>query len=461
MSRLGVVLFAVTTGWTVMHPSPVSSETLSLADCIERALEHNTQVRVSEEGVRRSHAEVRSARASRLPASATAFGFSRSRTGSSVRVQENPTGDVDPVTGQRILREEETLIPGIDRNSFALSTSISYTIFDGGSSRFTHRASKQTLAGAEMDLEASRAAIRFAVKERYFALLRAGHLLEVDEEALRLSEKRLEEVKAKLEVGVGTRSDVLRLSVASDNAQADLIEGEQAVVLAQANLNHIIGDVIAAPIEIVPHQGAAPEAEQALGLSTELIARALQRNPEVLQQRHAVQAAESDLRSARGAHYPRLTSNLSYSRTNETFDRVYGELDKNYRLNGGVSLTHELFDGGTRRARVERSQAALQIARMQLDQRNRDIELAVETAHLNVIRLAKLLRLAEGTVQLAREDLRLAEERYNVGMGRLLEVLDAQVGFTQARSDEVRIRYDLTIALADLDRLTGSDLQSD
>ena len=115
MSRLGVVLVVVTTGW--MHPSSVSSETLSLADCIERALEHNTQVRVSEESVRRSLADVRSARASRLPsATATAFGFSRVRTGSSVRVQENPTGDVDPVTGQRILREEETLIPGIDRN---------------------------------------------------------------------------------------------------------------------------------------------------------------------------------------------------------------------------------------------------------------------------------------------------------------------------------------------------------
>ena len=90
-----------------------------------------------------------------------------------------------------------------------------------------------------------------------------------------------------------------------------------------------------------------------------------------------------------------------------------------------MSLTHELFDGGTRKASVERSQAALQIARMQLDQRNRDIELAVETAPLNTVQLAKLLRLAKGTVQLAGQDLRLAEECYNVGMGRLLEVLDA------------------------------------
>ncbi len=457
MSRLGFVLCAVTTGcWTLVCPSPATSQPVSLADCIGRALAHNTQVLVSQEGVRRSHADVRSARASRLPsANATVFGYTRSRTGSSVRVQENPTGEVDPVTGQRVLREEETLIPGIDRNSFTLSTSINYTIFDGGTTRSAHRASKQTLASAEMDLEATRAAIRFAVKERYFALLRAGHLLEVDEEAFRLSEKRLEEVKAKLEVGVGTRSDVLRLSVAADNAQADLIEGEQAVVLARANLNHIIGNDIAEPIEIAPHPGAAPEAESALGPSTELISQALQRNPEVLQLRHAVQAAESDLRSARGAQYPRLTSSLSYGRNNDTFDRVYGELDKNYRLNGGVSLTHELFDGGTRKAGVERSRAALEIARMQMGQRNRDIELAVETAHLDAVRLAKLLRLAEGTVQLAREDLRLAEERYNVGMGRLLEVLDAQVGFTQARSDEVRIRYDLTIALADLDRLTG------
>ena len=457
--RIGLIpvrLFgAVVIGWLLSSISPAAPQTLNLADCIERALEHNTQILVSREGVRRAEADVRSALAARLPsANATVFGFTRSRTGSSVRVQENPTGEVDPTTGQRILREEETLIPGIDRNNFALSTSVSYTIFDGGRNRFAHRASKQSLSGAEMDLQASRAAIRFAVKERYFALLRAGHLLEVDEETLKLSRKRLEEAKAKLEVGVGTRSDVLRLSVAADNAQADLIEGEQSVILARANLNHIIGNEIAQPIDIAPHPGAAADAALPED-SAALIERALPRNPEILQLRHTLEAAQSDLRSVKGERYPRLTSSLSYSRNNQTFDRVYGEFDRNYRLNGGVSLTHELFDGGTRKARVERSQATVQIARVQLEQRKRDIGLAIETAHLDAVRLAKLLRLAKGTVQLAREDLRLAEERYNVGMGRLLEVLDAQVGFTQARSDEVRVRYDLTIALADLDRLAG------
>ena len=38
---------------------------------------------------------------------------------------------------------------------------------------------------------------------------------------------------------------------------------------------------------------------------------------------------------------------------------------------------------------------------------------------------------------------------------QLLEVLDAQVGLTSARNNRVNTRYDLALAEADLERLTG------
>ena len=92
---------------------------------------------------------------------------------------------------------------------------------------------------------------------------------------------------------------------------------------------------------------------------------------------------------------------------------------------------------------------------MNLEQQQREIALAVEVSHLELVRLEKILRIAESTVELAGEDLRLAQERYRVGKGRLLEALDAQVSFTEARSNLVRTRYDMKIAEADLERLVG------
>lgn len=440
----------------ILLPTLVWAQPLTLEQCIERALAHNTDVRLAQQGVSRSRIDLKVVRADYLPSlNATLFGFSRSRTGSSVRVQENPTGEVDPETGRRIFREETTLIPGIDRNSYAFSTSLNQTLYDAGRRANNFKAAKRDLEGAEHGLSSSRAEVTAQVERRYFDLLKALELVEVQEESVQLSERQLEDARARLEVGSGTEVDVLRLRVALDNAQVQLINNQQGVIIARANLNHIMGASISTPLEIAPLQEGQWETPVLGDDLAALIERAAQRNPNLLRLDQAALAAEHGVAATRSAYRPRLGGNIGYSRNNEVFDRIYQNLDKNYRLNAGVSLTYNIFDGGIRRANVDRARLALETARMNLEQQRRNISLAVEVAHLELVRLEKILRVAEGTVELAEEDLRLAKERYRVGKGRLLEALDAQVGFTEARSNLVRTRYDMKIAESELQRLLG------
>ena len=433
-----------------------SAEPLTLEACIERALQHNNQVRLAEQGVRRSAANVKSARAQRLPnANATLLNFSRSRTGPSVRIQENPTGEIDPVTGQQIAREQETQIPAIDRNSYSFSASVSQNLYDGGNNRHTHNSARRSLESSEKELEAQQATTIFSARQRYFNLLKAEGLVEVRRDATALDEKRLEEAQARLDVGAGIRADVLRLQVQAENGQADLINAEQQVLLARANLNHLMGADISEPIKVVPVTDFAPvEVMSDLSLP-DLVSRTREQNPNMARLRFALDAAGQDLAAAKAAWHPQLNGSVSYSRNNEIFDRVYQDLDQNYRLNAGVNLTYNLFDGGIRGANIDRSRISREAARMNLEQQERDLALAVETAYLELVRLNKIVTINERTVELAQEDLRLAEESYRVGRGTLLELLDAQVGFTQARSNRVSGRYDLAVAAADLERLTG------
>ena len=439
-----------------LAPLCLRAEPLTLAQCIERALAHNGNILVAEQGVLRAEADLHSTRANLLPsANLTVLNFNRSRTGPSIRVQDNPTGEIDPLTGQRIFAEEVTQIPGIDRNSYTFSASVNHTFYDGGRGRNNHRANKRNLLGAEKDLEARRDEIVFQTKQSYYRLLQNRELVEVQKEALKLDGKQLENARARLEVGSGTEVDVLRLQVALENSQAELVNAEQSVLLARANLNFLMGESIAAPLVLAaapPTPVQSPE-----GGSGPLLERAFERNPTLEQLRLQQQAAELSLKAARGAWHPQLSGSASYSRNNEVFERVYRDLDQNYRINLGLSLSYNLFDGGLKRANIDRSRTAVEIARVNLEQQQRQIALAVETAYLEQVRLQKLLTIAERTAELAAKDLHLAQERYRVGKGRLLESLDAQVNFTQARSSAVRARYDLKIAEADLERLIGAD----
>ena len=439
-----------------LYPLSLLGEPWTLEKCIARALVRNADVRIAEQGVRRATADAKVARADLLPAvNTTLFGYTRARTGPSIRIQENPTGEIDPQSGRRIFKEEETRIPAIDRNSFSFSASMWQNIYDGGLRRNAYKATRRDEQRAEWNLEARRAAVKAAVKQHYYNVLKAMELVQVQEESLKLSERRLEEARTRKEVGAGTQMDVLRLQVALENAQAQLINGRQGLILARANLNHIMGERVTAALEIAPLKEAEWQKEGKRDSLSSAMSRARAHNPSLQSLRESMAAAEFNLATARGSRHPQLAGSVSYSRNNEVFDRVYQGLDQNYRLNFGLSLTYGILDWGLKLANIDRNRAALETRRMEVEQQEREIELAVETAYLELARLDKILEIAARTVELAQEDLRLAEERYQVGKARLLEVLDAQVGFIEARSNLVSSRYDLKGVEADLERLLG------
>ena len=69
MMRLSILLLFF------LSPAALEAQALTLDQCIERSLRQNVDVLVAEQNLRRSEADVKSARANRLPgADATLFG---------------------------------------------------------------------------------------------------------------------------------------------------------------------------------------------------------------------------------------------------------------------------------------------------------------------------------------------------------------------------------------------------
>jgi outer membrane protein len=83
------------------------------------------------------------------------------------------------------------------------------------------------------------------------------------------------------------------------------------------------------------------------------------------------------------------------------------------------------------------------------------IRLELEQARL-AVRAARATLEADGEVVVnARERLRLAEGRYAAGLGSGLELDDAQVAVTNAAAQEVKARFSLAAARAQLARALG------
>ncbi len=129
-------------------------------------------------------------------------------------------------------------------------------------------------------------------------------------------------------------------------------------------------------------------------------------------------------------------------------------------ISGGVSASWNIFDGGITRAQIQ--QAELRLEQLHLAREN-----DLNSAHENVIRAHKNLRIAlmrlrttQRAVTLAEEERYIATERYRAGEGILLDILDAEVALTTARKNHVSATYDVARYRFDLAHAIGSTLSA-
>jgi len=455
MRRSGIWGLACTVGVWAFCASAQTSEPgqkLSLDECLAFALKNNSQLRNAERQVNLAGANVLGSWSGILPQINANFSSARYIQGDITLLRDVPVARDPRDTTRFLYRQLEVTQPGFTRSSHNAGVTLSQNLYDGGqwwnrikqanaseeAARFSYRAAKQNTIAT--------------VKQRYLELLKALKLQQVYEEAVKSSEEQLKRTQSMYEVGSVAQVDVYKAQVNLGQNQVNLITQRNAVAVARANLNAVLGLDPNAPIDI---QEISEELEP-LDLSfEEAVANAEENNPELRGYELQMRSAELGMKVAKGAYLPSLGFSVSYSRFNTVFNRVYGGLDKNYSVNLGVQLSYNLFNGFQTQANVEREGINYNIAKENLLDRRRTLALQVKQAYLNLKAYEEMKAINEANVKAAQEDLRLAQERYRVGAGTLLETLDAEVALTRAKAQWVSTIYDAKIARAQLEAAMG------
>lgn len=113
-------------------------------------------------------------------------------------------------------------------------------------------------------------------------------------------------------------------------------------------------------------------------------------NPEVLQQWHAVRAAEGEREAARGGLYPRV--DLSVGTGPERRSSINGGYN---RTNGSLTLSQLLYDGFATADEVRRLDHSARVRVFELMAASENVALEAARAYLDVLRYRELVRLAE------------------------------------------------------------------
>lgn len=247
--------------------------------------------------------------------------------------------------------------------------------------------------------------------------------------------------------GVSAELDANRAMQQVNTLDQERQEAEHSYVVSKLKLANILQARVTSDFEIAADEtaygtGAAPDREATL--KTALAARADHRAAEA-----NVRAADLHVRSLKATRVPTLHMSFSDGQSGNT--PVHNV--NTYRLQGAIDVP--IFTGGQIRGQIEEAEGALREAQASLEANRSQIEADVLAAVSGVEWALREVETSIGNVKLSRDEVEFTRARFTQGISDNTEVVNAQDRLARADDAQIRAKFMLGLARANLARATG------
>lgn len=340
------------------------------------------------------------------------------------------------------------------KNLYSTSISVDQPIYNGGMEINGLRIAATTKKLVSYSRQAFERQTLYETERAYYNLCRAQAALGVRRHAVEISRQYVTRFQNRVELGLTTQVDVLRweLQLASD--EADLVEAQNALRLAQVHLARVMGlekeeSFLAADLDELIAT-AVPDEESYDDLDS-LWSRTLRLSPDLLVMNCNLELARHNRWTALSNFQPRVNFNYTYSW--QTDDDP--ALDGFKQWMASVSLSWPIFSSFGNVALYQESRVNLRKA----EDARRDFIAGLSaqlTAAWSEHQTAKKRWIsAEKMRQQAEVVLTMQEHRSEQGLITNLELLDARNASKEAELVFINAALDLRIAEIGIKRIAG------
>lgn len=421
---------------------------ITLEEAVHLALENNPTLKAARQAEKASQHAVDQSRFDLLPQADLQFSYARLDPGTVRR------GNVFVDVGRTLVEQFNAGDPNDIRpqaydNNFATTLQVVQPIYNGGANWASVGLAQARAFGAQHALEDTRQEVILQVKTRYLRTLQARELLALARKSLAASEDHLASARRMLEVGLRTRTDVLRWEVQKSADEGHLVEAENNLDIALAALKEVLGVPFETALALEPLDREPEPLPQDL---QEQIAMAARRHPGLRSAEASLDAGRAGVRLAWAAFQPRVNFvyQLGWERNNTL------ALDSFTFWNATVAVQVPIFHSFSNVARLQQSKAEFKRLEERRTATERALTLQVVRARRRVESTLKRYSIAEKAVEQAEENLRVLENTYEVGLASNIDLLDGEVAYSRAQTERITAHYDYWIARAELARATGA-----
>lgn len=331
-----------------------------------------------------------------------------------------------------------TQMTGFENRKFNTVNSnivLSQNLFSGFSTYSETAAKRHNIEIKSHELEEKMNDLSLRMIKSYLDVVKASELLDVERENVKVHEEMYRKITLKTESGSGRMADhkevlaKLALSYVNTLTQ-DNNYNDASAVLHTAMGRYLDINELEKP-SINPF--AVPYTLE------EAMKEAVQKNPSVLVSRSEIESAKKSVSVEQSSYYPKIDAELNA----RSYDNANGSENIDKTAAAMVTLSYNLYNGGSDEARIKRSLSQTYNAIEHCRSVERDVAEKMAMAYNAYTVFNRQKPFLEVYRDASFDKTRFYQEEFDLGRRSLIDLLDSENEYSTARRKAVENEYEL------------------
>jgi outer membrane protein len=328
---------------------------------------------------------------------------------------------------------------------------LGWTIFDGLQMFTNLERLKELEKQGAVNAKATILGTISSVVNAYYNVSREQQLVVARDSALDVSKLRLRIANNKLEIGRGSKLDVLTATVDYNTDTSAYLQEQNLLRNSRVTLNQII----ARDLNITFGVDTVFNIDSSLNYAT-LADQMGQLNPDLQNAFINKKLAELGLRLVKGQRYPVIAVNSGYEFQRSSSPTGFNTQQRANGLTYGLTASLNLFNGFLQRQNERNAKILINSSELTLDRTRQEIGAELLRAFQNYTTNLALLSVEKNNVDVAKQNLDITLEKYRLGSIAPLELREAQRNYIDAVARYLEAQYQAKLTEISLKEISGT-----
>ena len=391
-----------------------AQDLLTKEDAVQKVIENNFGIKLSQNSVDIAKNNTSKFNTGQLPTVGVSGGYNYRLDNITANTQDGRTTKLSFAASQ----------------SANASIGANYVLFDGYFRKHNIAQLKERFKLSELELKATMENVAAQALTQYYQIAALNGNLTIVKEAIEISKRRLERAEQQFEFGQGSKLVILNAEVDLNNDSVSRIDAEIQIENAKRALNNLMMESVEFDYTVVE------DVDFIDGLSkSDLKDAMLNENIAIYQLDKNIEIGNLSIDLANARKLPTVSSNVSYGYNYSKNNSASFLASQNSNgLNAGLSLSWNLFDGGTTRHALENARLLNNNLILQKEQLIENLSYQFEDAWTAYQNRLFIHRTYEKNLLINESNFQRTEEQFKIGQINSVDYRQAQLNLLNAKT---------------------------